>query len=230
MKFFLLIIVFLVSGCSNSHKLNITNIQTITYNDINLIESDFEKILKEVDRLEFKDLKINKSFENQLKIVSNNDIYNFKIQNDIIFYEENSKTYIAKNISNLNNILDKIENEYTDLSFFKVTYGLCNITNNDYVIKINNTNNCLTLNTNQILYNFKINSLILIEDYLTENNMLFQKDEIRYNNIVIKINLTNNFDHKISFDTKYNYSISVQPIYDNEKKDVELNILNIQKK
>ena len=230
MKIILFVLIIFFTGCSNIHKLNITNIQTINYNNINLIENDFDDILTIINKLEFKEGKVNGNIDNQLKIVSDEKIYNFKIFNNIIFYQEDNKTYVADNINNLNNILSEKEEKYTDFSFFEVTYTKCDITENDFLIKIDSTNNCFILNTNKIIYIFKINSITPMEDYFIEDNLLYQKDEIKSNNIIIKVDILDAPKVKVSFNTEYNYTISILHIYDKENSNIDLNISNNQKK
>ena len=228
-KTILLILIILITGCSNNHKLNINNVQTINYNDINLLETDWNDVLTKINSLEFKEGKTDDTIDNQLKIVSSSNIYDFKILNDIIYYEENGKTYISQNINNLKNMLGELEKKYTDFSFFEFTYHKCDITNNKFIIKIDNTNNCLILKTNKPLYNFKINSIQTTEDYLEEFNMIYQNDEIKSNNIIIKTNIVNIPKIKISFDTEYNYTLSLLPILDDEN-NIILNFSSNQKK
>lgn len=225
MKIFLLIFILLINGCSNSHTLNINNIQSINYNNIILIEKDYEEIINKINTLEFKEKEINNTTSNNLKIVTNDKIYNFNISNDIIYYEENNKIYGADN--SLNNILNDIENKYNDLSFFNISYNKCDINNNNTLIKIDNTNNCLIINTNEVLYNFRINSVMSINEEIIENSLLYQKDEIKNNEILIKLNVIGNPKTKISFDTKYNYTVTLLPTFNNE---LELNMSKTQKK
>lgn len=225
MKIFLLIFILLINGCSNSHTLNINNIQSINYNNIILIEKDYEEIINKINTLEFKEKENQNISSNNLKIVTNEKIYNFNISNDIIYYEENNKIYSADN--NLNNILNDIENKYNDLSFFNISYNRCNINNNNTLIKIDNTNNCLIINTNEVLYNLRINSVMSINEEIIENSLLYQKDEIKNNEILIKLNVIGNPKTKISFDTKYNYTVTLLPTFNNE---LELNLSKTQKK
>jgi len=227
MKAFLLILIFLISGCSNTHKLNVTNVQNINYNNINLIDNDFDDIVDKINLLKFEQKDVENIDDNNLKIVTNEKIYNFKVSNDIIYYEENNKTYVSEN-SNLDNILNNIKNKYTDFSFFEIKYDKCNINDNNTLIKIDNTNNCLIINTSEALYNFRINSVISINEEIIENSLLYQKDEIKSNEILIKLDILGSPKTKISFDTKYNYTITLLPIYNNN--GLELNISNIQKK
>lgn len=225
MKIFLLIFILLINGCSNSHTLNINNVQSINYDNIILIEKDYEEIINKINTLEFKEKEINNTTSNNLKIVTNEKIYSFNISNDFIYYEENNKIYSADN--SLNNVLNDIENKYNDLSFFNISYIKCDINNNNTLIKIDNTNNCLIINTNEVLYNFRINSVMSINEEIIENSLLYQKDEIKNNEILIKLNVIGNPKTKISFDTKYNYTVTLLPTFNNE---LELNMSKTQKK
>jgi len=230
MKIILFVLIILLTGCSNSHNLNITNIQTISYNDINLIENDFQEVLNRINNLEFEEGKVDGNIDNQLKIVSDKKIYDLKIYNNLIFYQEDNKTYVADNINNLNKILNTLEQQYTDFSFFETNYSQCEINENNFVIKLDSTNNCLIINTDKIIYNLRINSITAMEDYLIEDNLLYQKEEIKSNNIIIKSNILKTPTIKVSFNTEYNYTISMLPIYNEESKEIDFNISTTQKK
>jgi len=227
MKIILLVLILLISGCSNSLTLNINNVQSINYNNINLIEDDFNEIVNKINLLEFKEEDIRDVMSNELKIVTNEKIYNFKLSKDIIYYEDDNKTYISEN-NNLDDILNDIELKYTDFSFIEINYDKCNIKDNSTLIKIDNTTNCLILKTSKILYNFKINSVMSINEEIVENALLYQKDEIKSNEVFIKLNILGNPKTKISFETEYGYIISILPVYN--ENNLELNISNIQKK
>lgn len=230
MKFILIILIFLTCGCTNNNFLNINNIQTINYDNINLIDTDFDLILNEINKLDFKEKKVKGSFNKELRIISAEKIYNFKIYNNTIFYEEDNKTFVADNINNLNEILKNLKKEYTNFSFFTISYDKCDSNHNTTIIKIENSNNCITLNTEKIIYNFKINSIEATEDYFIEDSLLYQKDEIKGNDIKIKIDILTSPKFKISFKTEHNYVISMLPIYNQNENKVDYNISHDQKK
>lgn len=54
MKKILFVLIIFMCGCSKEMNLNIDNIHSISYDNINLIESDFELIKNEIKRLNFK--------------------------------------------------------------------------------------------------------------------------------------------------------------------------------
>lgn len=227
MKIFLLILIILISGCTNTYNLNINNVQNINYNNINLIESDYEEIITRINTSKFEEKESNDVTSKELKIVTNEKIYSFKVSKDNIYYEDNKKYYVAEN-NNLDDILKDMEYKYTDLSFLNITYDKCNINDNATLIKIDNTNNCLILKTNKTLYNFKINSIISINEEITENALLYQKEEIKNNEILIKLDILGTYKTKISFETEYNYIVSILPI--NSENEIEFNISSVQKK
>lgn len=224
MKRFLFILIILISGCSKDYRLNIDNIQTISYDNINLIESDFELIKEKINKLNFKIKDVNKTYGKILKIVSNENIYDFNISDNTIYYEENNKTYVSNNIKALTNILDEIKTKYTDTSFFKVSYDTCDNAN----VKIDNSSKCLIIETSKILYNFKINSITMIEDYLEETGLLYEKEEVKNNKITIRVDVLDKANIKISFDTKYDYNISILPIYNTYDDNLILNLTSIK--
>jgi len=229
MKLILLILTFFISGCANNHFLNVNNVQTISYDNVNLDETDFDLVLDEINKLNFKEEKIKGSFNTKLQIISNEKIYNLKLYNNNIFYEEDNKTFVADNTNNLNLILENLKDEYTDFSFFNISYHKCE-SNNNFTIKIDNTNNCITLNTEKTIYNFKINSIEATEDFFVEDSLLYQKDEIKSNTIKIKTDILTTPKFKISFETEHNYVISMLPIYNQEENKVIYNISHKQKK
>lgn len=226
MKKFLFILIILISGCSKGYKLNIDNIQTISYDNINLIESDFELIKDKINKLEFKKKEIDETAHNVLKVISSQDIYNFNISNNIIYYKKNNETYVSNNES-IKTILNEIKARYTDNSFLDAKYDKCE---DNKSIKIDNSSNCLFLKTNEIIYNFRINSITMTYDYLEETDLLYEKDEVKSNAIMLRVDILNKANIKISFNTKYNYTISMLPIYDIEEDKLNLNLTSVQKK
>lgn len=230
MKKILLIIsiISLVTGCTNNKKITINNIQTANYNNINLLEEDFNSIKDEINKLNFEQTKQNNENGNILNIISKEKIYNFKINKNNIYYEENNKYYISKNITKLNDILKDINTRYTDTSFFNINYQKCDLKDNHLFIKLDNTNNCLYINTTQSIFNLRINTLENINNNLNENNLIYQKDQIQNESIIIKTFILDKPKIKISFDTKYNYTISFIPIL-NQNQELEFDILQEQK-
>ncbi len=226
-KILLITIILFLTGCQNNYDLNINNIQSIKFNDIYLLEQDFKVIEEEINKLNFVENKIDNSDSKDLDIVSNDKIYNFKISNNSIYYKENNKYYISKSSDNLNSILESIKNKYTDLSFLKVEYGECTSSKDDLSIKINTSNSCLIINSDKDIFNFKIHSLNSNNNF-SEEELLYQKNKIENNKIIIKYLLLNTTEIKISFDTEYNYNISMLPTYENN--ELKTNIEFSQKK
>lgn len=226
-KTVLLILLLFISACSNK-KLNINDIQTINYNNIILLEEEFDILKEEINKLEFKKEKLNLTDSKNLDIISKNKIFRFKISSNSIYYEDNNKYYVSKNINDLNNTLMEIEKRYTDFSFFETKYESCNSISSDLTIKLNSTNKCLVLNTSNPLLNFKIHSLVSINNNLNELDLLYQNNEIDNNKIIIKVPILNIPSIKISFDTKYNYTINIIPIIDS-KDNLKLNTSYINK-
>lgn len=228
-KIVLSIIILLISGCSNQ-KVKIDNIQAINYNNINLLEKDFDQIKNELNKLDFKTDKITVKDSKNLNIISEKRVHNFKIFDNNIYYEEDNKYYISKNSGTLNNLLGDIEKRYTNFSFYQIDYGECNSSNNDFVIKLNKVNKCLIIDTNKILFNFKIHALDNTDNNLSEVDLLYQKEEISNNKIIIRFLVLSTPKIKISFDTEYNYTISILPTYNEETGKVEFNSSYTQKK
>lgn len=230
MKIILVILMFLICGCTSTYPLNISNVQTINYDNVILMDNDFDFVINEINKLKFKETDTNNSYSKNLKITSNEKMYNFKIYNNNIFYEEDGKTFGADNINNLNKVLNDLKKEYTDFSFFNISYNKCESNKDIFEIKIENTNNCITLNTEKIIYNFRINSIESTGDYFVEDNLLYQNDEVKSNNIIIKTDILTTPKFKISFETEHKYIISMLPIYNQEKDKIDYNISHEQKK
>ena len=224
MKKILFVLIIFICGCSKEMNLNIDNIQSISYDNIDLIESDFESIKNEIKRLNFKKKNVDDITGKVLKIVTNDDIYNFNIFENNVYYKD-TDIYISSN-KNLIKKLDDIKKKYTDTSYFKVKYNNCDNAN----IKIDNSSKCLILETSKVLYNFKINSVMMIEDYLEETALLYEKEEMKNNKIAIRVNIINKANIKVSFDNEYGYNISVLPIYNEEEDKLNLNLINTPKK
>lgn len=224
---YLLYITFIICGCSNKN-IDINNIQAITYNDINLLEEEFEKIQQELNKLSFSKTKSNQENFKFLKITSADKIFNFKVIDKNIYYQDNNTSYIAHNSENLNKYLQEIEKIYTDFSFFSISYEKCNLDEKQTFIKLDNTNTCLIINSNKNLYDFKIHSLELIDNNFNEVNLLYKKDRIK-NNVLIKSVISSTPKIKITFSTKYNFIISIVPIYDKKTKSLQLNTSYKQK-
>lgn len=232
-KIILIILLLISSGCSNNYDtptLNINDIQSINYNDINLISEDFDLVKFEINKLEFEEGSISETEYKDLEIVTKEKIHKFKISNDNIYYEEDKKYYISENINSLKNTLEEIENRYTDFSFFNFEYGQCTSNEFDLVIKIDSSNKCLIMNTSKNLLNFKIHSVHLVDDNLSEDDLLYQKNEIDNSKIIIKSIILSTPKIKINFETEYNYNISILPTYNEEIGDLDLNSSYIQKK
>ena len=224
MKKILFILIILICGCSKDINLNIDNIQSINYDTINLIENDFDLIKNEIKRLNFKKKNVEDISGKVLKIVTNNNIYNFNIFENNVYYKD-TDIYVSSNKSLIKK-LDEIKKNYTDTSFFDIKYDECK---DNKSIKINNVKYCLYLESSQILYNFKINSITMTHDYLEETSLLYEKDELKGAQI-IKVNILDKPNIKLSFTTKYNYNISVLPIYNKEENKLNLNLTSTQKK
>lgn len=231
-KIILIILLLISSGCSNDNRaltLNINDIQSVSYNDINLISDDFDFVKDDINKIEFEEGTPNETEYKDLEIVTKEKIHKFKISDNNIYYEEDDKYYISKNINNLKNALEEIEKRYTDFSFFNFEYGQCTSNEFDLNIKIDSSNKCLIINTNKILLNFKIHSVHLVDNNLTEDDLLYQKNEIDNNKIIIKSIILSTPKIKINFETKYNYNISILPTYNEESGDLELNSSHEQK-
>lgn len=227
-KLFIIFLSCVIVGCSNK-RLDITNIQSINYNNIFLLEDDFESINKYLNNIDFEKKDIKDTEFKPLKIISEKDVYNFKVIENNIYYEKNNNKYVSIDANSLINELNNLEAIYTDFSFVDINYNDCNTKTNELVIKIDASSKCLTLNIHKPLHNFKIHTLENINDNFNEVGLIYQKDSVS-NNIMIRHAVKENPKIRISFETKYNYIISITPIYNEDDNQINLQFLYRQKK
>lgn len=208
--------IILLCGCSNK-TININNIQNIDYDNITINEKELADIQTYFEKLTLK--KENNDFNaSNLTITTNDKIYTFMVEKNEIFYKEEDEIYLVTNSKDIINELSSIKQKYIDFSFFNITYDNCFKNDNDLFIKINNSDKCLKIETTKTLFNFKIYTLDIDDPNLSEKELVYESEEIE-NNIVIKTDISEIPNIKISFDTKYNFSLSLIPIYKNQKLD-----------
>ncbi len=218
MKYLLIVLLFLITGCSNTN-LNLEHIKSVEYKETSLIEEDYEKIKQELQNIKF-DCSNKLDIEgNLLKIVTNNDLYEIYISDNYYMeLKKNDKYCSTKDVKvkeiykNLNTLVSK----YNDKNFYNITYtDKYNENELDEIIKIDKNNNYIIINTIYDLYNFSINKIKPNENGYEEIDLIYKKDFVNSGNIVIrKDDFT---DIKISFLNKYNYMINIIPYVENDE-------------
>lgn len=115
-KWIMLLIPIIICGCSKNISLDIptNNITNIVYEDTEIRNSDFDKIMKEINDKEFYDLQNINVEGNKLTINTNDDEYDLEVFDNFLVYNMNGKRYYTKidNISiYISNIVDKYDNQ-----------------------------------------------------------------------------------------------------------------------
>ena len=108
----LMIICILLCGCSKNVSLDIEtdDITNIVYEDVEIADSDFDKLVSEINNKKFYDLLNIDVDGKKLKINTNDYEYNLEVFDNYLVYDIDDKKYYAKidNISqHINTIIDK---------------------------------------------------------------------------------------------------------------------------
>lgn len=219
-KVILFLTIFILTGCNNK-KLNINNdeITKINYNDIIIINEDYNQITTYLNQLNFKTT--NKSLSNNnFTITTINDIIKFEIKDNKILYNLNDNTYQSTNkeiIDLITENLKNIESIYENNSFYTVENDNTYQPNdNDLQIKLDNSDEYTIIKTTQNLYNFKIHKIERNNNTYSDIDLLYDINEIQSDKI-IAIRYLPIENIRITFETKYNYIISIIPNINGEK-------------
>ena len=212
MKKTLILILLLLTGCTQN--MNIQNVISMKYNNTIILEKDYSKIIDYLNKINYSCGKKKYNNSNLLILTTNEHIYNIYISADHkIEYQYNDVFCTANEeiVESLNNYLKDIEFKYSNDSFYSLEYiNEYNEKNDDFIIKLDKNNSYLIVNSTYDLYNFKINEL----DNNIEVDLLYSKDVIKKGKILIRKKDINNI--KISFETEYNYIITIIPEINND--------------
>jgi hypothetical protein len=219
---------FLLLGC-NSYDINLNSNDFIDvkYNDITIISTDYPNITSIINKIDFDKVKIDDTFDNNLVIITSNDIFNFYIStNNNIKYKNSSDTYYSSdsdNIQELVNYLNEISSKYSNNNFYSIDYiNDYEISNDDLFIKLDSHSNLLIINSTIDIFNFKIHTIEFSNEKYNDTNLLYDNDYIPSNkNIIIRKTINNPIsDIRISFESPYNYIVSLIPKYDSNNSNV----------
>ncbi len=158
-KFICIILVaFLICGCSNNIKLTINEPSKILYDDIQIHSSDFAEILKRINEKNFLPLYNFEAVGKNLSFISNELTYNFEILDNYIIYLEKDKKYYTKE-ENIKKFLDELKNKYdtTDIININLVENYKQY-NPDYVIKLDNSQKYIIITTKMNIYDFEVRS------------------------------------------------------------------------
>lgn len=216
MKYLFIILIFLFTGCNNL-TLNLYNIKSIQYDNVNLIEEDFDIIKNDLSKIKFSCSNSSNIEGSLLKIITSSDIYEITISNNYYMEFKNNNKYCLTKDNNVKEIyenLNNLKNKYNNNNFYTIEFTNNYVENeNDEFIKIDKEDNYLIINSSYELYNFSINEIRLSENIYEEINLIYNKDIISSDNIVIRKNDFTNI--KISFTNKYNYTVNIIPYMEN---------------
>ena len=214
-KVILLLCVCLLCGCSK--KLNIQGeITEIKYNDIYINKEDFNDVKNLINKNYSKNE--DKDFSNKLTIKTADDIYYFSLNDEMLKYDgkvgENTK---------LNTFLQKLTKKYTNRDFYTIDYMKNYEANSDeHAILLDKTSNYIVINFGEKVSNFKINEIENENDKYVDIDLLYSQKNVNENKIIIRKSINYELpDIRISFENKYNYVVSIIPIYNSEKDIVE---------
>lgn len=214
----------LLTGC-NKLEIN-NNITSITYNNHTIDENDYGNILNYLSRITFYCGKKQDYNDRSLVINTNEEIFNFHLSNNYYMeYQKDNKYCYTKNkelVKNLITTLDNLINKYTNINVYNVFYAKDYKENEeDFNIRLDKSNDYIVINTDENISNFKINEIEYIEDNYAEVDLIYSEEVIDKNNIVIRKNLTDNCNIKISFTNSYGYVVNIIPLL---KDNISFNI------
>ena len=215
----------LLTGCN---KLNINNnITSMTYNNHKIDETDYGNILDYINDITFYCGKKQNYNDNTFIINTNEEIFNFHLSNNYYMgYQKDNKYCYTKNkevVKNLSTTLDGLINKYKNIDIYNTRY----IENyeeisNDFNIRLDKSSSYIIIENTNGITNFKINEIEYIDDSYEEINLIYSKNLIDTNNVVIRKDLISNPNIKISFINNYGYSINIIPKLDNNNITFEI--------
>ena len=214
-KVLFLLISLLILGCSKTLDIH-GNITEIKYNDIYINKTDFNKV-KELINITY-DEKEDKDLANKLTIKTTDDIYYFSLSDDELKYDGK----VASN-TKLNSYLQSLTKKYTDKNFYTIDYMKnYEATNDDKTILLDKTSNYIIINFGEKVSNLKINEIEFENDKYMDIDLLYSLDNVDDSKIIIRKSINyDSPDIRISFENKYGYVVSIIPIYNNDKDNVE---------
>lgn len=209
-KILLILIILTLTGCTTEVKLD-GKITEIKYNDTKILKDDFKEV-KKLLNTNFKNG--NEQTKNNLTIKTTKDIYYFKVSDNYLEY----KNKYAKN-DKLNKYLKELTNKYYNTKIYDIKYDKeYNEDKNEININLDKTSNYIIITFKDTIKDFKINEIEHKDKKYKDIDLLYEKDIIDKQTIVIRKSINmNKPDIRISFSNKYNYNISIIPKYIDEE-------------
>lgn len=217
-KLLIVVIIILLTGCSKKLEIN-QDIININYNKYNLAQEDYNKVINYLNQINFSCGKNQNYSTTLLSIRTTSTIINFNLSSNYYMeYQENNKYCYTKDkekVKNLIFLLDELIEKYTNNNFYTIEFLTdYQESNDDINIRLDKSSEYIIINTSETITNFKINEIEFNDNYFDEINLIYQKDIIEPNRIVIRKLLGDMPNYKISFMNNYGYTFHIVPTYD----------------
>jgi len=217
-KVLILVVIFLLVGCSKTEKLNIKALAYFQYDNIILADEQLLDICPLLNNISFSKEKINDNFNNYIYLVTNDKILELFVSNNYnMMLIDNGVRYYSHDVKQVNiliNYLQNIKDIYTNDKFYTVKIVDNYVANdNDVYINLNESNYYIVIKSQINIFNFKIVATSNIEEQINDSKELYNNDYVEKNKkIVIRINKPDSLtSYQISFDTPYGYNIVLTP-------------------
>lgn len=208
----------LLTGCN---KLNINNnITSMTYDNHKINETDYGNILDYLNNVTFYCEKKPNYNDHTLVINTHKEIFNFHLSNNYYMaYQKDNKYCYTKNkevVKNFITTLDSLISKYKNVDIYNVKYvENYEENNNDFNIRLDKSSSYVVLENTQDISSFKINEIEYIDDNYEEIDLIYSEKAIDKNKIIIRKNLIQDPNIKISFINNYGYIINIIPVLNN---------------
>lgn len=210
----LISLTLLLTGCN---KLNINNnITSMTYDNHKIDESDYGNILDYLNAITFHCGNTQNHIDHTLVINTNKEIFNFHLSNNYYMeYQKDNKYCYTKNkevVKNVITTLDSLINKYKNIDIYNIKY----VENyeedgNEFNIKLDKSDFYIFLENTKGITNFKINEIEYTNDNYEEIDLIYSKNLIDKNKVIIRKDLISDSNIKISFINNYGYSVNIIP-------------------
>lgn len=217
-----------MTGCTNKTNINKKDIINIKYKNITIDSKEYDKLVNDINKLNFSKRKVNDSFNDKLVITSQDGIYTFKIsKNNNLEYTFNDKIYYSKNTNTIKKLKDHLDNlvkKYLNKSFynFKILDEY-EENNDDLIVKIDNINQYYQLTSKLPIKDLTIHRVEKSNNSYRDIDFLYNKKGTISKNIIIRMNPLKDYSsYRISFTNIYGMNVSIIPIIDTDKETGEI--------
>ncbi|MDD3821686.1 MAG: hypothetical protein ACOXZW_02630 [Bacilli bacterium] len=239
---FIFMVFIIILGCFNqktvSFKRYTEEIKAVQFDEVSLITDDFMKINNILDKIAFTNKKmtdLDLSYKELIITTVEDDNYYFYIYpNNTIVYKHGDEKYFASHDTTvLNEFYTEVEEKYTDMSFYNITFNTdFNHQNDDIVIHLTNGKdnyedksiNAYHFISNEEVYNFKVSLIEYANDKPKEKAIIYFKNILPKNEALI-LDCSSDEEApfiKITFTTKYNYQLTIIT-YKNKNNKIDFN-------